>query len=39
LAGAGYGLALVGSALMRSADPAALIRSLLEAGRSAPGAS
>ena len=39
LAGAGYGLALVGSALMRSADPAALIRSLLEAGRSAAGAS
>jgi indole-3-glycerol phosphate synthase len=39
LAGAGYGLALVGSALMRTADPAALIRSLLEAGRSAPAAS
>jgi indole-3-glycerol phosphate synthase len=39
LAGAGYGLALVGSALMRCADPAALIRSLLEAGRSAHGAS
>jgi len=31
---AGYSLALVGSALMRAADPAALARSMLEAGRS-----
>ncbi len=35
LAEAGYGLALVGSALMRAADSAALARTLLEAGRSA----
>ncbi len=34
LAGAGYGLALVGSALMRAADAGALARTLLEAGRS-----
>jgi indole-3-glycerol phosphate synthase len=33
LAAAGYGLILVGSALMRDADPAALARELLEAGR------
>ena len=33
VAAAGYGLALVGSALMRAADPAALARSLLAAGR------
>lgn len=32
-AGAGYSLALVGTALMRSDDPAALIRSMLAAGR------
>jgi indole-3-glycerol phosphate synthase len=38
LAGAGYGLALVGSALMRSADPAALVRELLQAGRAGRGA-
>jgi indole-3-glycerol phosphate synthase len=34
---AGYSLALVGSALMRAADPAALARSMLEAGRSVRG--
>lgn len=33
LVGAGYRLALVGSALMRSADPAGLVRSMLEEGR------
>jgi indole-3-glycerol phosphate synthase len=33
LAAAGYGLILVGSALMRDQDPAALARALLEAGR------
>jgi len=32
---AGEAIALVGSALMRGSDPAALARSLLEAGRSA----
>ncbi|MBV8877700.1 MAG: indole-3-glycerol-phosphate synthase [Gammaproteobacteria bacterium] len=37
LAGMGYGLALVGSALMRSEDPAALVRELLEAGRAGRG--
>ncbi|HEV8016963.1 MAG TPA: hypothetical protein VGP32_00225 [Steroidobacteraceae bacterium] len=35
VAASGYTLALVGSALMRGSDPAALARSLLEAGRSA----
>jgi indole-3-glycerol phosphate synthase len=35
LAAAGYGLALVGSALMRGADPGALTSALLEAGRAA----
>ncbi len=35
LAEAGYDLALVGSALMRAGDPGALVRTLLEAGRSA----
>jgi indole-3-glycerol phosphate synthase len=35
LAAAGYGLILVGSALMRGADPAALVQSLLAAGRAA----
>jgi indole-3-glycerol phosphate synthase len=35
LARAGYALALVGSALMRAADPAALARAMLEAGRAA----
>jgi indole-3-glycerol phosphate synthase len=35
LARAGYALALVGSALMRAADPGALARSMLEAGRAA----
>lgn len=35
VARSGYRLALVGSALMRSLDPAALIRGMLEAGRSA----
>ena len=39
LAGAGYGLALVGSALMRGEDPGELTRSLLEAGRCARGQS
>jgi indole-3-glycerol phosphate synthase len=33
LAAAGYALALVGSALMRGEDPAALLGALLEAGR------
>jgi indole-3-glycerol phosphate synthase len=37
IARAGYSLALVGSALMRAADPAALARSMLEAGRAAGG--
>jgi indole-3-glycerol phosphate synthase len=32
---AGYDVALVGSALMRSDAPAALARSMLEAGRAA----
>jgi indole-3-glycerol phosphate synthase len=35
LAQAGFSVALVGSALMRSADPHALARSMLEAGRGA----
>jgi indole-3-glycerol phosphate synthase len=35
LARAGYGVALVGSALMRAADPGALVRSMLVAGRAA----
>jgi indole-3-glycerol phosphate synthase len=35
LARAGYAVALVGSALMRAADPQALVRSMLEAGRAA----
>jgi indole-3-glycerol phosphate synthase len=35
LAAAGYGLILVGSALMRGADPAALAQALLAAGRAA----
>ena len=35
LAGAGYDVALVGGALMKSADPAALVRELLAAGRAA----
>jgi indole-3-glycerol phosphate synthase len=35
VASAGYGLALVGSALMQSADPGALAATLLAAGRSA----
>jgi indole-3-glycerol phosphate synthase len=35
LAAAGYGLALVGSALMRGEDPGALLSALLEAGRCA----
>jgi indole-3-glycerol phosphate synthase len=35
LAEAGYGLILVGSALMRGQDPAALARTLLETGRAA----
>ncbi|HEY6823867.1 MAG TPA: hypothetical protein VI195_05465 [Steroidobacteraceae bacterium] len=39
LAAAGYDLTLVGSALMRGADPGALARSLLAAGRSARGGS
>jgi len=38
LAAAGYGLILVGSALMRDADPAPLARELLDAGRDARGA-
>jgi len=35
VAAAQYRLILVGSALMRAADPAALARELLEAGRAA----
>ncbi len=35
LAAAGYGLILVGSALMRGGDPAGLARELLDAGRAA----
>jgi indole-3-glycerol phosphate synthase len=35
LAGAGYDVALVGGALMQSADPAGLVRALLAAGRAA----
>jgi len=35
----GYGMALVGTALMRSADPAELIADMLAAGRSAPACS
>jgi len=35
VARAGYRVALVGSALMRSADPAALVRQLVDAGRAA----
>jgi len=35
VAAAGYGLVLVGSALMRASDPAVLLRSLLAAGRAA----
>lgn len=35
LAAAGYGLILVGSALMRDQDPAGLARALIEAGRAA----
>jgi indole-3-glycerol phosphate synthase len=38
VAAAGYDLALVGSALMRDQDPAALVRSMLAAGRMARGA-
>jgi indole-3-glycerol phosphate synthase len=39
LARAGYTLALVGSALMSAADPAGLVRRMIEAGRAAaPGA-
>jgi indole-3-glycerol phosphate synthase len=39
LARAGYTLALVGSALMSAADPAGLVRQMIEAGRAAsPGA-
>jgi indole-3-glycerol phosphate synthase len=38
VAAAGYELALVGSALMRAADPGALARALLSAGRAARGA-
>jgi indole-3-glycerol phosphate synthase len=37
VAAAGYGLVLVGSALMRASDPPALLRSLLAAGRAARG--
>lgn len=33
VAGLGYGVALVGTALMRAADPAALVAGLLQAGR------
>jgi len=33
VAGLGYGVALVGSALMRAADPGSLVRDLLAAGR------
>jgi len=39
LARAGYGLILVGSVLMRAADPAGLARGLLESGRAAREAS
>jgi indole-3-glycerol phosphate synthase len=39
LAAAGYGLILVGGALMRDADPAALAQTLLAAGRAARGGS
>jgi indole-3-glycerol phosphate synthase len=39
LAGAGYGLVLVGSALMRGEDPGVLASALLEAGRTARRAS
>jgi len=35
LAAAGYDLALVGSALMTSSNPAALLRDMLRAGREA----
>jgi indole-3-glycerol phosphate synthase len=35
LAAAGYTLALVGGALMAAADPAALVRAMIEAGRAA----
>jgi indole-3-glycerol phosphate synthase len=35
LGAAGYGLILVGSALMRDQDPAGLARALIEAGRAA----
>jgi indole-3-glycerol phosphate synthase len=38
VAAAGYQLALVGSALMQAEDPAALVRTLLAAGRGAAGA-
>ena len=39
LAHAGYTLALVGTALMSAADPAGLVRQMIEAGRAAaPGA-
>jgi len=37
VAAAGYGLVLVGSALMRASDPTVLLRSLLAAGRVARG--
>lgn len=37
LASAGYDLALVGGALMKSADPAALVADMLQAGRRARG--
>jgi indole-3-glycerol phosphate synthase len=37
LAAAGYSVALVGSALMKSAQPAALLRAMLGAGRTAVG--
>ena len=37
VAAAGYGLALVGSALMRASDPTRLLSSLLAAGRAARG--
>ena len=35
VARAGYRVALVGSALMRSTDPRALVRELVDAGRAA----
>jgi indole-3-glycerol phosphate synthase len=35
VANAGYGLALIGSTLMRAADPAALLTEWLAAGRAA----